>query len=178
MSRLSQGVTLGQCACEYAERGLFVLPANGKLPLTPRGFHSASKDPDKVRKWWKRWPEANIGIACDASDLVVLDVDKRSGGFDTLDELESSCELPETPCSHTGGDGLHAFFRFPGVALKGTHNGIDIKHHGYVIAPPSMHASGQRYEWIIDLDQPIGSLPPPRPEGPAQDAPDGAGGGG
>jgi hypothetical protein len=161
MSRLSQGVTLGQCACEYAERGLFVLPANGKLPLTPRGFHSASKDPDKVRKWWKRWPEANIGIACDASDLVVLDVDKRSGGFDTLDELESMCELPQTPCSQSGGNGLHAFFSYPGVPLKGTHNGIDIKHHGYVIAPPSVHASGKRYEWIIDLDQPIGSLPAP-----------------
>jgi hypothetical protein len=71
----------------------------------------------------------------------------------------ASC--PRTPCSQTGGDGLHAFFRFPGVALKGQLPGIDIKHHGYVIAPPSMHASGQRYEWILDLDQPLSSLPRP-----------------
>jgi hypothetical protein len=162
MTGANNSTTLGECACEYAERGLSVLPAEGKAPpLIRGGFKSASNDPDKVRGWWKRWPDANIGIACDKSDLVVLDVDPRSDGFDTLDELESMCELPDTPCSQTGGDGLHAFFRFPGVALKGKLPGIDIKHHGYVIAPPSMHASGQRYEWILDLDQPFSSLPKP-----------------
>jgi Bifunctional DNA primase/polymerase, N-terminal len=162
MTGANNSTKLGECACEYAERGLSVLPAIGKAPhLIPEGFKSASNDPDKVRGWWKRWPEANIGIACDASDLVVLDVDARSSGFDTLDELESMCELPRTPCSQTGGGGLHAFFCFPGVALKGKLPGIDIKHHGYVIAPPSVHASGKRYEWIIDLDQPLNSLPGP-----------------
>jgi hypothetical protein len=161
MRAANNSTTLRDCACEYAERGLFVLPANGKVPRISGGFHSASKDPDMVRGWWKRWPEANIGIACDASDLVVLDVDPRSNGWATLDDLESMCELPLTPMSHTGGDGLHAFFHFPRVDLNGKLPGMDIKHHGYVIAPPSMHASGQRYEWILDLDQPLSSLPRP-----------------
>jgi hypothetical protein len=76
MTGANESMTLGECACEYAERGLSVLPAKGKgPPLIPGGFKSASNDPDKVRGWWKRWPEANIGIACDASDLVVLGVD-------------------------------------------------------------------------------------------------------
>lgn len=155
-------LTLCEAACDYAERGLFVLPAKrDKAPLIAGGFNSASNDPDQLLRWWSRWPEANIGIACDASDLVVIDVDERSDGFVTLDELELKCELPKTPCSQTGGDGLHAFFRYPGVPLKGRLPGIDIKHHGYVIAPPSIHQSGKRYEWIIDFDQPLRSLPGP-----------------
>jgi Bifunctional DNA primase/polymerase, N-terminal len=153
--------TLAGAAYDYAERGLYVLPANGKKPLIAGGFKSASNDLEQVRRWWACWPNANIGIACEASGMVVLDVDPRSDGWATLDELEQLCELPDTPCSQTGGDGLHAFFSSPGEKLKGRLPGIDVKHAGYVIAPPSAHPSGQHYEWILDLDQPLAHLPAP-----------------
>ena len=38
--------------------------------------------------WWDNTPSANIGIACGKrSGIVVLDVDKDHGGYDSLTEL-------------------------------------------------------------------------------------------
>lgn len=63
MSGANQSMTVGDCACEYAECGLYVLPAKGKVPLIARGFKSASNDQAKVRDWWKRWPDATLAAA-------------------------------------------------------------------------------------------------------------------
>jgi hypothetical protein len=155
------GISLAKRACQYAERGLYVLPCweRQKRPRTKHGFHDASNDPDQVGRWWSRWPTANIGLACAQSKLVVLDVDDRHDGFATLDELESSlCELPLVPTSQTK-DGLHHFFLDPGVKLK-ARPGIDVLYQGYVMAPPSVHPSGWVYKWVFDLDeQPLNALP-------------------
>ena len=161
MRHAGKGLTLRECACDYAERGLYVLPCQGKAPLIKHGVNGASNDPARVRRWWRRWPDANVGIACALSELVVLDVDDRHDGFATLDELESSLgELPLVPTSHTK-DGLHHFFLDPGIKLKGR-TGIDVIYHGYVLAPPSVHPSGWIYEWVFDFDEhPLSALPRP-----------------
>ena len=35
----------------------------GKHPMTKNGVKDATTDLDQIRKWWQRWPNANIGVA-------------------------------------------------------------------------------------------------------------------
>jgi hypothetical protein len=106
-----------------------------------------------IAEWWRRWPEANIGLATgDSSGVDVLDVDPRHGGEDSLHDIEANHgELPATLVSLTGGGGVHCFFHHtPG--LKNSAGkigpGIDFRADGgYVIVPPSNHISGRAYTW-------------------------------
>ena len=118
MSRLA-------AALAYAQKGWPVLPLNGKLPAIGksnggRGVHDATTDVDKIKKWWTRWPNANIGVACgEASGFWTLDVDPRHGGDETLGELEKlHGTLPATVEQFTGGGGRHILFKFNGDAIR------------------------------------------------------------
>ena len=65
-------------ALGYLDNGFYVFPLKpkSKEPLTPGGFKDASNDPDKIRAWWRQYPNANIGIATgEISGLMVVDVD-------------------------------------------------------------------------------------------------------
>ena len=139
----------------YASRGWRVLPLNGKAPRTPHGFKDATIDPDRIRKWLQRWPEANIGIATgSASGIIVLDIDARNGGLESLAQLEKEHgSLPQTVKVKTG-DGFHLYFEYPGGHIPCRTNirpGIDVKADGgYVVAPPSLHPNGARYKFASD----------------------------
>jgi hypothetical protein len=53
-----------------------LLQAPGKHPLTRHGLHDATADPGVIRRWWTRWPQANVGIRTGAaSGLLVIDID-------------------------------------------------------------------------------------------------------
>lgn len=142
-------------ALTYAGRGWPVLPCapRGKRPLIRGGVHSATTDPETIRRWWSRWPEANIGLACGAvSGLVVIDVDGDQGAA-SLEALEHSHgPLPATLTARTGR-GAHHVYRLPAGAVIGCSTGrlgegIDIRGDGgYVIAAPSVHPSGTVYRW-------------------------------
>ena len=153
---------LGSYAIAYARVGLPVIPLvpGGKTPhrLAPHGKDSASSDVEQVRDWWVQAPEANIGIR-PAEGIVVVDVDPRDGGASNLAALVAEYgHLSPTWTAHTGGGGLHAWFRCPGPYRGKLCPGVDLKSTtGYVVAPPSMHASGQRYQWANDL--PIAAAP-------------------
>lgn len=52
----------------------------GKHPRVKSWTEHASGDEADVRGWWRRWPDANIGIATGArSGIVVLDLDGPEG---------------------------------------------------------------------------------------------------
>jgi hypothetical protein len=159
--------SLRNAALEYADRGWHVFPLmpRTKRPL-PRtnGYLEATDDLAQTFLTWKRYPEANIGLACHQSDLVVLDVDPRHGGDDTLAEREKQWgALPATIEAETGGGGWHYFFPHCGGTLRGKLGaGLDVKDHGYVVAPPSLHPSGRPYVWGVDGhpdDVPLALLP-------------------
>ena len=137
------------CSCRKAD-----CRSPGKHPRTPRGVKDATADEAQVRAWWGRWPEANIGVATGrASNFVALDVDVRHGGDASLAELfDAHGGVPATAEVVTGGGGFHLLFEHPGVPFKNSSSvlgeGLDVKTDGgYVVAAPSLHASGRRYEW-------------------------------
>jgi putative DNA primase/helicase len=84
----------------------------------------------------------------------VLDVDPRHDGDDSLQELLNEYgSIPETVEVKTGGGGRHIFFQHPGGKIGNRANllpGLDIRADGgYVVAAPSVHASGNPYEWEL-----------------------------
>ncbi len=140
-------------ALAHAARGWPIFPCRprGKEPLIAGGFKAATCDPELIRAWWRRWPRANIGLATGRpSGMVVLDIDPRNGGAESLRRLPP---LPRTMAARTGGGGRHVYFRAPSFEVRCRANalgpGLDIKGGGgYVLLPPSVHPSGRRYAWL------------------------------
>jgi hypothetical protein len=143
-------------ALEYLARGWSVIPVEprGKRPLVAwLEFQDRLPSPAEVARWFDRWPEANVGIVTGVvSGLVVLDVDARHGGAQSLVGLESAHgPLPRTVTVATGGGGRHLYFSYPGDVVHnkvGLAPGIDLRGDGgCVVAPPSLHPGGRRYAW-------------------------------
>jgi hypothetical protein len=175
-------------ALDYAARGWKVFPAYevnssangwrctcargsecdrpGKHPRINEGVNGATADADQVRAWWARWPQASIGIATGAvSGIIVIDADAGEGkpGLINLTRLcAHHGGVPDTLRVNTGGGGLHLYFRFNPELRTGTNvlaEAIDVRSDGgYVIAPPSVHVSGRKYEFLAP-DAPLLDLP-------------------
>jgi hypothetical protein len=144
----------GRCTCRDGPR----CKSPGKHPrwmkgTLEHGSASASKDEEIIRRWWMKWPDANVGMATGAgSGVWVFDEDPRHGGDDSRHGLEKQHgKLPETLQDVTGGKGTHRFFLHPGVNVKNEiaiAPGIDVRGDGgLVILPPSGHISGNAYVW-------------------------------
>jgi len=141
----------GKCSCLKPE-----CKSNGKHPMTHTGLKEASNDLNQIKQWWISKPEANIGIATGkTSGIVVLDIDPKNGGDESFKQMiKKYGELPKTPTVITGSKGNHFYFKSPDCEIKNKANlsnysGIDIRGDGgYIVAPPSLHASGNRYEWL------------------------------
>lgn len=139
----------GKCTC-----GKAACPSPGKHPLTPNGVKDASKDPATIATWWRRWTKANIGVATGAaSGFFVLDIDGQEGA-ESLRELEAKHgKLPDTVEALTGGGGRHILFEYPGREVgnrAALAPGLDIRgNNGYIVAAPSIHASGRKYTWEV-----------------------------
>ena len=124
----------------------------GKHPLTRRGFGDATVDPQRITRWWGRWPHANIGIPTGIA-FDVLDVDGRQGSANLLDFARGR-GLPLGGPAVATGRGYHLLYSPTGAGCRvGLAPGLDWRGAGgYVIAPPSRHHSGARYTWLRALD--------------------------
>jgi hypothetical protein len=175
-----------EAALSYAARGWPVFPCHtptnegacscakqdcnsvGKHPRTASGVKDATLDEATIRDWWQRWPDANVAIATGkTASIVVLDIDPRNGGDESLELIQSGIEaFPNTVQAITGGGGQHLYFAWTDKVQgnrSGFLPGLDLKTDGgYVIAPPSRHASGFGYVWEVSYhpDQtPIAPMP-------------------
>jgi hypothetical protein len=151
-----QGSAIERAALDYAARGWSVIPMEprGKRPVVAwQDYQRHAATAARVAAWFRRRPEANVGIVTGAvSGFVVLDVDPGHGGTGSLRELERAHGgLPPTVEALTGGGGRHLYFLHPGSILHnraGLLPGIDVRGDGgCVVAPPSIHPSGTRYAW-------------------------------
>jgi putative DNA primase/helicase len=139
--------------------GLHVLPVQqaGKIPLINDWPNVATSDPGRIAAWLRQWPGMNVGIATGMkSGIVVLDIDPRHGGDETLALLQREHGDVQTWAALTGGGGQHMYFRHPGThpinnsaGIVG--QGLDIRGDGgFVVAPPSLHSCGRPYAWDVD----------------------------
>ncbi len=169
-NHIAQNSSLLDAALAYAERGWRVIPVHGitaggdctcgaddcsspgKHPLISAWQKKATTDPDTIRGWFTAWPNINIGIATgSASGIAVLDVD----AITLLNGWESSTLTAQT------GKGRHLYFALDGTRVRNSagklSSGLDMRGDGgFVVAPPSRHASGKHYAWV----NPTASLQP------------------
>lgn len=132
----------GSCTC-----GKRNCSSPGKHPvaeLFPKGQHSATSNPRKIREVFKKYPSSNLGVILPPG-LVALDVDGPEG-----EETFASLDLKPTLAVQTGRGTHHYYRAFEALPKKKTSLvGIDIKDadSGYIVVPPSTHHSGQPYRW-------------------------------
>jgi Bifunctional DNA primase/polymerase, N-terminal len=199
--------TLLEAALGYAARGIPVYPAHwprpipsriglacscprgpacdrpAKHPLVRHGVNDATTDPEVIGRWWRRWPQTNLGLATGVV-FDALDIDGPAG-LAALRQLQEAAGLRlPGPLVATGGGGWHHWFTPTGLGNRPPHGLAHVDWRGKggcVLAPPSRHISGRRYRWLVDLDQtPLPEVPavlrqlldpdPPTPTRPAHRA--------
>lgn len=157
---------LKEAALEYGKRGWHIIPLwwpnNGacacpagarcespaKHPRTERGEKDATDNLDDIDYWWDKWPQANIGIVTKPSKLAITDLD----GETAIAAFKAAVKIRKTATVITHR-GFHLYYNDPtGKAKtsigKGATAGIDLRAStGFVVAPPSTHASGHTYRW-------------------------------
>ena len=112
----------------------------GKHPRIKGWQSRATTDPDIIRRWWRDWPAANVGIAT-GNGLLVID----------RDHGDLPGDMPAGPVVETGR-GEHYYLAHPDQLLS---NNVDVDDLGFdvrtagglVVAPPSRHESGTTYQW-------------------------------
>jgi hypothetical protein len=140
-------------ALAYAARGWPVLPLRprDKVPLLSNGSKGATTDPWQIAAWWQAHPHANVGIATGGAAPWVLDLD---AGGEAAWALEHGTLPEDAPRVRTGGGGLHLYFAADSdIRNRQKVDGMPVDVRGvggYVVAPPSVHASGQVYRWEVD----------------------------
>ena len=150
-----------KAALVYAARygwAVFPVRPESKKPYTPHGCRDAKKDAGAINAWWKKWPDASVGIATGSiSSLIVIDEDidddKGLDGFMSVTnwEKENGVKLPNTARVITGRGGAHMYFHYDGNDIHNHQailDGVDVRGEGgYVVAPPSIHPNGTEYAW-------------------------------
>lgn len=134
-------MTMLQHALKAQSRGFWIFPVarNAKVPHPAAGQWglTATNDLNSIISFWTKVdPQANIGVACKPSQLLVVDLDQakadwnltktewaylhsvygpRVNGEALLDEMRFavSGDLPKTYEVLTGSGGLHLYYRWP-----------------------------------------------------------------
>jgi hypothetical protein len=156
-------------ALRHAARGWHVFPCipRGKRPVTKHGWHDATTDEAKIRAWWTKTPQANVGIACGPSNLAVFDVDHGMQSHEDFERLRAAMNLPETYAVRTGRRtdyGVQVYFAggiedvgdFRIAGCQGQIKSLG----GYVMAAGCVHPdSGERYEVLQGDPDNLAPLP-------------------
>lgn len=167
-------MSLYPIAIEYNEAGLRLIPLYasqgkkcscddpdcaipGKHPMRTGWQNQQIVDPQQIYDAWRdAYGCTGLGWALD-QDHIVIDVDPRNGGGESLDQLQIDLKIDLFDICKTivktGGNGWHFYFKKDpivtfGCKMPSKYPGIDIKRKGgYVVIPGSNHASGNTYEW-------------------------------
>ena len=158
--------TLLGWAMRYKDKGFSVIPLKpkGKAPAISSWveYQDRIATDEELKKWFGNCSENNIGIVTGKiSGIDVLDLDSQEAVQYAKEYKFTQTQLVKTGrgfhCYYKHKDGVRNFQKrddLPGIDLRGD--------GGYVAAPPSLHPSGSRYQWVekrgID-DIPYGELP-------------------
>ena len=162
----------GEWVCDCS--ALVCPHAVGKTPKNNGWQKNGICSSDEIKKWFGSWDEYLLldtpntsNIAVLTGEILVVDVDAKKSegvknGMEAWAELVATHGEPVTFKVKTGGGGWHYYFEPHEKIIKGINRlngtGIDTKAHGgCVIAPPSLHVSGNRYAVVNDL--PLAEIP-------------------
>jgi hypothetical protein len=136
------GIVNGICTCGAGAS----CRTAGKHPVLMGWVQEASNDESVIRSW--DWTDRNVGIVPDG--FTILDFDPKAGGMKTLERMAAVLpELPDAPVVRTGSGGLHIYIAGTAKSAVGVLPGFDVRGTGgQAVAPPSLHFSGERYEWL------------------------------
>ncbi|MDH3689703.1 MAG: bifunctional DNA primase/polymerase [Gammaproteobacteria bacterium] len=148
-------------ALGYQRRGWSVIPLrpqNKRPAIRWQGYQCRRADSTQICQWLRHRPNANIAIVTgEISGFLVLDIDPKHGGDESLRELEKiHGPLRRTVEATSGGGGRHIYFAHPGGMISNKvaiWPGIDLRGDGgYIVAPPSLHPWGKQYTWVANRD--------------------------
>jgi DNA-binding transcriptional ArsR family regulator len=156
----ANGACVG-CTCEAWKRTHYnkpdyKCPQPGKCPAV-KWADKSTVDPDQIQKWWgHQWKAGdilftpNIGIDCGESGLLTWDRDTYKDGY--ADMLSVGHDQRQTVTSLTGSGGEQLLYARQGKNYSNATGdlpyGNDIRGiGGYIVAPPSLHKSGRRYQF-------------------------------
>lgn len=139
--------------------GWLVFPVNRvtKAPLCEHGYKDATTDVDMHDIWSDEFSKANIAAPTgEINGIVVVDIDGNEGRESVKRLAQRGWALPPTATAKTGR-GEHRYYQW----LEGCRNsagklapGIDVRSGGgSIILPPSIHATGRKYEWVERPDE-------------------------
>jgi hypothetical protein len=124
----------------------------------------ATKDPEQIKRDFKKWPKANVGIPTGAENgFFVVEADTKEGhdvdGIANLQALiDANSPLPETRMAKSPTGSIHYYFSYPaeGEVINSSSKlapGVDIRGEGgMVVAPPSVKPDVGIYEWLSEAD--------------------------
>lgn len=165
------------CTCEHYRRSDECKEKHPRLYLGPKGkcdgpgkcpavrwTERATIDLTQIRKWWNHtWPTVNvetnaaynfipnIGVNCGKSGILVFDADTYKAAAGELEDVTTYNER-DTVRVLSGGGGEHFWYGNPrayGNSSGDLPDWVDIKGvGGYVIVPPSLHKSNNRYTFV------------------------------
>jgi hypothetical protein len=132
----------------------------GKHPRLAGWLRLAASDPVVVGEWWRRWPQANLGLVT-GRRFDVLDLDGEQGVEALRAALSIDPQDHPGPVTRTGGGGWHLLYGPTGLGNRvGLLPGMDWRGRGgLIVAPPSQHASGHRYRWVRPLTATLPEVP-------------------
>lgn len=148
--RLAQPGALAAAAAWYAAQGVPVFPVEerGKVPMV-RWRDAATDKPGNVAAWWRRWPQANIGMPTGLR-WDVIDIDGPPGYQSFATVREAGRLPPILGRAATPRGGMHIFITPTGDG-NGANLGPGLDYRGiggYVVLAPSVGANANRYEWL------------------------------
>lgn len=153
-----------EIALQYRKRNWSIIPIkNGtKMPAIKSWMKFQNELPTEaeIKTWFMIDPEMGLALICGKiSGVIAVDVDVKDDGLETAKTLN----LPATLVSNTGGGGNHYLYKWRDglVAPKvGIYKGIDVRSDkSYIVIYPTIHVSGNQYEWALDDDTPLTDAP-------------------
>lgn len=125
----------------------------GKHPDVISFSTDSTTDIKRISRYGNKWETRGIAIHLRKCYCWVVDVDAPKGYEELKSITDEYGELPETRTVRTGGGGVHYYFSgwIDKISSGKLAEHIDIKGNvgdAYVVAPPTMHHSGNRYEYI------------------------------
>lgn len=157
-------MTVNDLAAEYVDSGWSVLPVRPeeKRPYMANWLQYMKTRAPKamVESWFTNLVGAGVGVVTGRiSNMVVLDVESDCPY--PIDELLK--KYPTQMVARSGGGGYHLFYQYPTNQTRVSNRvrifeGADLRADGgFIVLPPTMHPSGNRYEWI--KRGPLGAFP-------------------